>query len=279
MLARIRMKDKIEDIKFVIVDVETTGLSPFSGDRICEIAAVEVKNKEILDVFHSLVNPQRQISAAASAVNHITNSMVKDAPSSRTIMSKFLGFIKGSCLVGHNVNFDMGFIRNELSLIGKSISQNTGIIDTLSMARSLLPKFERHALWYLSQALNLRTVQEHRALSDVKLTKQVFDKLIDLARGQGVDSFSSLHNLFGVNSDLNDMLNDDKISSIKKAINSKAMLEIQYLSFNGSEVTKRKVSPEEIKEQRNNYFLDGFCHLRNEKRSFRVDRIIAVKNI
>ncbi|MFC1703361.1 exonuclease domain-containing protein [Candidatus Omnitrophota bacterium] len=271
------MDTPLRNTEFVIVDVETTGLSPQMGDRICEIAAMRVKGKKIVSTFQSLVNPQRSISYGAYEVNHISDDMVKDAPEFNEILPRFMEFIQDTCLVGYNVNFDLGFIRNELSMLGSDIPLTIGLIDVLRMARRLLPDAGRYPLWHVAQVLKISMPQKHRAFGDVELTKEVFDKLLDILLSKGVDTFSTLHNLFGVNHSLNVDLNNRKLATIQEAIDLEVTLAVKYFSSGRAQMTERQVTPKEIKRERDSYFLKGFCHLRNEERSFKVDRIIDVE--
>src|SRR5262249_44167342 len=87
----LRRKD-FSEITFCVLDVETTGLNPKLGDRICEIALLKTRNTETLATFHTLVNPGRPISPAASAINNISDAMVKDAPSFAAIAPEILAF-------------------------------------------------------------------------------------------------------------------------------------------------------------------------------------------
>jgi len=111
------MNKHIDEVEFTIFDTETTGLDPASGDRIVEIAAVRFKGSERIAAFESLVNPERQISPAAFAVNHISQEMVEGAPHFKEIAPKFLEFSEGSCLCSYNAGFDLAFLTNELKFI------------------------------------------------------------------------------------------------------------------------------------------------------------------
>lgn len=172
----------MKDVKkgtFVILDVETTGLSPFSGDRIIEIAALKVVNLKTVDKFYSFVDPQRDLSLGAFEVNRITPQMLKGAPPSKEVLPRFLEFVGDAHLVGHNVGFDLGFITYELSLINLKLKDEVLVIDTLKMAKEVLPNLGRYALWLVARSLGINRDQNHRAMSDVELTYEVFCQLIE----------------------------------------------------------------------------------------------------
>src|SRR5437868_6642802 len=125
----------IKNTEFVVFDVETTGLSAIDGDRIIEIAAMKIRGEKVIDKFYSLVNPQRLIPPGASRVNNITDDMVADAPSAIEVLPQMVSFISSSCVAGHNVRFDLGFLAYELALMGRKLNEGTPAIDTLKMSR------------------------------------------------------------------------------------------------------------------------------------------------
>ncbi len=184
-----------KDQSFVIFDVETTGLSPQGGDRIVEIAALKIKNMKVVKKFHSLVNPQREIPMGAFSVNGISQDMVKDAPASREILPDFCQFADGSALVGHNVEFDLGFVCYELSLVNQYLDDNAPVIDTLKMARQLLPHLGRYPLWSVAQSLGIKSEQKHRAMADVELTYDVFCNLVKMMGEKDISEVGLLPNV------------------------------------------------------------------------------------
>ncbi|MEW5895328.1 MAG: 3'-5' exonuclease [Candidatus Omnitrophota bacterium] len=184
--------------EFVIFDVETTGLSPKDGDRIIEIAAIKVRNFEVMDKFHSLVNPGRDIPEQAQRVNNITPDMVQNAPGASQILPDFLTFIGGACLCGQNVKFDLDFVCFELSLAGYKMNDNTPALCTIKMAKYFMPHLTTFRLSNLAQAFGIKVGLTHRALADVTLTLEVFKHLVTLAEDQGVVRLSNLLKEFGV---------------------------------------------------------------------------------
>jgi len=184
--------------EFVIFDVETTGLSPVDGDRIIEIAAVRVKGAQVVDQFYSLVNPQRSIPSQASQVNNITDDMVTRAPVAIDVLPQMIHFIGGACVAGHNVRFDLNFLCYELALIGRKLNDQTPAVDTLKMARDLLPYLSNHKLAYLARSLGVVVDQTHRAMADVQITVAVFLRLMEMAGDKDLQNVSVFLNQFGV---------------------------------------------------------------------------------
>ena len=273
------MERFIEDIEFTIFDTETTGLDPGSGDRIVEIAGIRVKGKEIISTFQSLVNPHREISAAAFEVNQITPQMLRKAPSIEEVMPHFLRLIQGSCLCSYNAGFDLGFIDNELRLLGQANLENIVVADVLKMARRLIPKLERYALWFVAQELLIKQEQKHRAFSDVELTLKIFTKFKDMLYAKGIYDYGNFINLFGINPNLVNDIDSQKIAKIQQAIDFGVGLKINYLSSASAEVTEREVIPKEIRQEKGRNYMVGHCSLRNDERTFRVDSILNLEII
>ncbi len=184
--------------EFVIFDVETTGLSPIDGDRIVEIAAVKVKGIKVVDKFYSLVNPQRSMPSQATLVNNITQEMLTTAPVAADILPHMIHFIGGACVAGHNVRFDLNFLCYELALVGRRLNDRTPAVDTLKMARDLLPYLSNHKLAYLARSLGVVVDQTHRAMADVELTVAVFLRLMEMAGDKDLQKASVFLNQFGV---------------------------------------------------------------------------------
>jgi DNA polymerase III epsilon subunit len=271
------MNRHIEDIEFTIFDTETTGLDPESGDRVVEIAAIRFKGKERVASFQKLINPHREISEAAFNVNHISQEMLKDAPDMEEVMPQFLDFISGSCLCSYNAGFDMEFLNNELTLLGRPHLEDIIIVDILKMSRRLLPGLERYALWFVAQQLGSRVKQAHRAFADVEMTLDVFYRLKDILFAKGVADFTSFSHLFTINHKLLENINAQKIAQIQEAIDLGVKLKVRYLPTTGGDLSEREVIPKEIRKENNRSYLVGYCCLRNEERTFRVDGILHLE--
>lgn len=161
---------------YVVFDLETTGISTVS-DQVIEISAVKVKSGAVEEEFTSLVNPGIPIPYAASAVNHITDDMVKGAPDFEEVLVKFLEFAGERVLVGHNIHtFDMKFICRDCKNYYGKVPEND-YIDTLCLARDLLPQLSHHKLVDLAAHYGISQEGAHRALNDCRMNQQVFECL------------------------------------------------------------------------------------------------------
>jgi len=271
------MHKNIDEVEFTIFDTETTGLEPELGDRIVEIAGVRIKGREKIATFTSLVNPNRPISEAAFAVNKITQEMLKDAPAIEEVLPKFLNFIQDSCLCSYNLGFDLEFLNNELKLTGRDVLEGILGVDILKMAKRLLPRQERYALWYVAEILGVKTQQMHRASSDVELALKVFNKLRDELQRKGILDFANFSNLFSIDSAFLENMNNQKIAKIQEAMDLGVRLNIRYLASSSAEVSEREVIPKELRQENNKTYLVGHCYLRNEERTFRIDGILRIE--
>lgn len=271
------MPKNIEEIEFTIFDTETTGLNPFSGDRIVELAGLRVKGRERIAKFDALVNPGREISPEAFVVNKITPEMLKNAPGISVVMPKFLDFIQGSHLCSYNIEFDLNFLNNELKII--SLPELTGQIylDVLTMAKRLMPNQQRYALWFIADKLGVKARQQHRAFSDVEMTWEVFNKLKDMCQEKGITGFTDFSTLFSPHPKILEGAAALRISQVEKAINLKAHLKIKYLSTKDASISLREVIPKEIRQDAKNKYLIGFCCLKKEERTFKIDNILELE--
>ena len=165
--------------EYVLFDIETTGLSP-ATDEIIELSAVKVSRGDIIDTFDTLIRPNRKIPRSATAINGITNDMVKDAPTLEQKLPAFLDFIRGYKLVGHNIHtFDTNFIYDAaLTLCGVQLRND--YVDTLYMARKCLPQLSHHCLGDVCEYFGIGTEGAHRALNDCIMNQKCYEKLGEL---------------------------------------------------------------------------------------------------
>ena len=181
----------LEDATYVVFDVETTGTSSEKGG-ITELGAVKLTGGEIVEEFSTLVNPEMPITPFVVRLTGITNSMVADAPLVGEVMPNFEEFVEGAVLVGHNVQFDCSFVA---AARGESLPNS--VLDTLKLARTLVPGLRRYRLGSLAGHFGVRQVPNHRALSDAAATAEVFAKLQKLLKSAGVRTVGEAISLKG----------------------------------------------------------------------------------
>jgi len=161
----------------IMLDTETTGLSPQNGDKIVEIGAIEVSHRRVRhdQKFHRHINPERHIPAEVVRIHGIDDERVKNEPTFREIADEFLSFIDGATLVIHNAPFDLGFIMHELMEAGKPDIGDIPVIDTLEYARKRHPQ-QRNNLDALCDRYGIERGHRelHGALLDSELLADVY---------------------------------------------------------------------------------------------------------
>ncbi|MBA2286248.1 MAG: GIY-YIG nuclease family protein [Ktedonobacteraceae bacterium] len=179
----------LDEIDFVILDTETTGLRP-GPDRVIEVAGIRLRGGEAVDAFQSLLNPGRRLPPFIVQFTGITQEMLTDAPSAQEVLPDFLRFIEGAIIVGHNVGFDIGFLAHEAQLLGRVFPLDG--LDTIPLARRFLPNLRRFKLDMVAEHLKIPTANRHRAMGDARVTAAVFARLLELARQQGIHTLGHL---------------------------------------------------------------------------------------
>jgi DNA polymerase III subunit epsilon len=164
----------------IILDTETTGLSPSTGDRLVEIGCVELINHlPSGKTYHVYINPERDMPREAEAVHGLSAAFLKDKPVFKSIAQDFLDFIQDAPLIIHNASFDMGFINSELATIGRPAIPQSQVIDTLQMARRSHP-MGPNSLDALCKRYGIDNSKrtKHGALLDAELLADVYLELI-----------------------------------------------------------------------------------------------------
>ena len=174
----------IDDSEFVVLDVETTGLGAYLGDRICEIGAVKLQKDEEIGQFWTMIDPGRPISQGVFAVNGITPEMLMDAPASEAILPDLMEFIGNSVIVAYNAKFDMRFIQSELRTAGHEDLNNT-VLDVMALAKRLMPDMGRFPLWNVAQRLGISFPHQHRSMYDVRATLRIFLRFLHVLKANG----------------------------------------------------------------------------------------------
>ncbi|MCD8133956.1 MAG: PolC-type DNA polymerase III [Clostridiales bacterium] len=184
---------------FVVFDIETTGFSP-DKNRIIEIGAVKVENGRVTDRFSSFVNPQIPIPYEIEQLTGIRDEMVMDAPLIRETLARFMEFSKDAVMVAHNADFDMSFIRKNCDMLG--IPCEKTVLDTVALARLLLPQLNRFKLDTVAKALNISLNHHHRAVDDAGCTAEIFIKFIEMLTAQDVKTLDQLVQMNAVSADM-----------------------------------------------------------------------------
>ena len=185
-------KNQNLDDTYVVFDLETTGFSPIK-DRIIEIGAVKIEKGEIIDRFSSFVNPEIPIPFKIEELTGIKDDMVLDAPLIQKILPEFLDFCQGTTLVAHNAAFDVSFIDKNCERL--NIPFHVTSIDTVALARVLLPGLHRFKLDTVAKALNIKLQNHHRAVDDAACTALIFVKFIEMLKERNIASLDQINQM------------------------------------------------------------------------------------
>jgi DNA polymerase III subunit epsilon len=179
---------RLEDVAFTVFDTETTGLDPDGGDRIISIGAVRVVNGRVLrqETFERLVQPRRSVPASSTAIHGITADMLEGEPTIAEVLPAFVRFAEDTVLVGHNVGFDLRFVKLAEAEAGISLSQPA--LDTLLLHAALHPDHDEHTLEAIAGRLGVSVVGRHTALGDALVTAEVFVALLSMLRSRRVET-------------------------------------------------------------------------------------------
>lgn len=301
-----KIKDKtlvkdIDEIPFVILDLETTGLNAKLKDRIIEIGAIKMLNGKVIDELNSLINPLRPIALGAYKVNKIDNLMLEKAPIFEKFSTQLLDFIKDSVIVAYNAPFDVSFLEKELYLLNinanfylsnspikqkieyiqvpdyqlpLNINPNTTklnyyVIDVLYLVRNIIPKIPMYKQSFIANYLGISHKPTHRALSDAYSTMEIFKVLIQLLKNLG---FRKLNDLIDTNG-IYRKISNKRIEKLNSAILNQQKIEIDYLNQYG--FRKYKILPVNFDSER--CTLEAIID--NYTEHFFIDRIFKIDEI
>ncbi|EGX77753.1 DNA polymerase III, alpha subunit, Gram-positive type [Dorea formicigenerans 4_6_53AFAA] len=194
-LQDVAVNEKGQSLKgtYVVFDLETTGFSS-AKDKIIEIGAVKVENGEITDKYSTFVNPKIPIPFRITQLTSITDEMVMESPEIETILPQFLKFVGDAVLVAHNASFDVSFIEENCRQQG--IEPNFTSVDTVGLARVLLPTLSKFKLNVVAKALNISQEHHHRAVDDARVTAEIYVKFIQMLEERGIETLDQM-NHFG----------------------------------------------------------------------------------
>jgi DNA polymerase III epsilon subunit family exonuclease len=271
----------LHDTPLAFVDVETTGAAADLGDRVIEIGIVRIERGQRVASYAQLINPQRRISPGVIALTGITPDMVADQPCFADQLPAMLELLQGAAILGHNVRFDLWFLTKELRRCGLDICQalhNAPVFDTVRIARR---RFGRggNALQTLAPRLGIIPSQAHRALADAQTTAGVFKQLMLPVGGWSLCLCDVMREQGGP---INLLPHNPRQSllplELEEALDHGCCVTMEYLDARDQR-THRVVEPLHVRRHNGELLLIAHCHLRNERRSFKVDRIVTLTRL
>jgi len=264
----------LAETTFAVFDVETTGLSPAYGDRVCEVACVRLTGDLEVERFVSFVDPGRSLSLGAAAVNGITPEMLAGAPPFAAIAGQLLALLDGAVLVAHNAPFDLGFLAMELEIAHVPPPEGE-VVDTLTLARRVF-RFPRNGLQAVAHALQIEAGAAHRAMGDACTTAQVLGHILwEVGSRWGVSTLGQLLDFQGGSIPYPYPQTLPLPPALAEALQSSGQVRMRYVDAQGQE-TVRLVRPLRVHEQRGYLYLVAHCHKAGDLRTFRLDRVVEL---
>lgn len=163
---------------YIVLDIETTGLSPVKNE-IIELSAIRVVNNKITEEFSKLINPECYVSSFITNLTGITTEMLYEAEKAPIVIKEFMDFLSESIVIGHNITFDISFIDAKLKKF-YGTSFNNDYIDTLKIARKFLPQLPSKKLGLIAKHFKLDTNGMHRGLKDCMVTNTCYQKFLQM---------------------------------------------------------------------------------------------------
>ena len=184
-------------VSFLVVDVETTGISAWAGDRVTEVAAVHVKDGAVREAFHSLVNPGRAIPPFITDLTGIDDAMVKDAPRFGEIAGELAHHLVGRVFVAHNARFDWNFLSAEYARVASAPLESivTEQLCTVRLSRRFLSHLPRRNLDAVANHYGVVIDDRHRAMGDARATAHVLIGLLRDAERSGLYTWEALEDV------------------------------------------------------------------------------------
>lgn len=259
-----------------VVDVETTGLSATKGDRVVELAIVRAAH--LLDPepveFSTLINPGMAMPATAEGIHGISDQMLANEPRFSAVIDPMNALLDGAVFVAHNARFDLGFLEVECARCQVDPPKHGPVLDSLRVARTLFA-FPSCGLSALSARMAVDLSNHHRALADAKATLQILRQMlvsVDPHRQQSVTGFLEFLTQMRKGGQVRKQMKQQ----LRAAAKEKATLDIDYTKINGpgALTTTRRITVDSLQPPN----IKAWCHLRDEQRIFRLDRIQRISN-
>lgn len=247
------LKENIEKFNLVFFDLETTGLDVVKGDAICEIGALKIKEREVIDKFHTLINPEISVPEEAFRIHQISDADLQGAPHFEDVAGNFLNFLDDSIIFAYNIEFDLSFINYGFKQLNKRPVENPAI-DVLCMARKTL-RLSRYNLSSIASYFNIEYLgQMHRAIDDALVTSKVFFRLRDILRKSNLNNLEDYLSLYGFNNEIFKTRQEPKIELVNKAISAKLFLKARYFSYQNI-MEQERIKPIDLSRENKNLFL------------------------
>ena len=268
-------------IPIACIDVETTGASADYGDRIIEIGIVRYDNGIKTAEYQQLIDPRRRISAGVSALTGITQPMCDGQPTFYQQLPSMLPLLTGAAILGHNIRFDLSFLLRECAGAGVDLCatlEKPHVLDTVRIARR---RFGRggNGLSTLARRLGHEPAIVHRALPDALTTAIVFELLLVSVGGWNICLCDVLKEQGGPMGLMPASPRENPLPfELQEALDQRRPVLMEYLDANQMR-THRVIDPIQIRRAAGELILIAHCHLRNDRRNFKLERIVRLTRL
>lgn len=273
---------RLHELPIAVVDVETTGASAEFGDRVIELGIVRIIAGRRVAEYQQLLDPQRKISGGVVVLTGITQEMVTGQPTFAGQLERIVQLLGGAVILGHNVRFDLSFLDKEFRRCGQDMTTVLGptvpVLDTVRMARR---RFGRggNGLGMLARRLGVEPVTAHRALADAQTTHLVFERLIEHVGGWSAclcDVMASQGGPMGLQPAT--PRENPLPLELEEALEQRRPVLMVYLDARQKK-TERMIEPLQIRRFKGELHLIAHCHLRQDRRTFKIERIVELRRV
>ena len=271
--------DKLRQVPLVFVDVETTGASTDYGDRVIEIGIARYEQGVRIAEYQQLIDPQRRIGPGIVALTGITPEMCAGQPHFADCLPRIIDLMCGAVVIGHNVRFDLSFLTAEFRRCRQAINECLigcrHVLDTVRIARR---RFGRggNGLQRLAPRLGVVPSAAHRALADAITTAGVFERLLEPVGGWEMCLCDAIAQQGGPMGLLPASPRESLLPlELQEALEQRTQVRMEYLDGD-QQRTQRLISPLRLRRRHGELRLVAHCHLRDEPRSFKLDRIVRL---
>jgi DNA polymerase III epsilon subunit family exonuclease len=272
----------LSKIPIAVVDVETTGASADWGDRVIEMGIVRIENGQRVAEYQQLLDPDRKVSAGITALTGISQQMVDGQPRFIDQLDRITELLSGAIILGHNVRFDLSFINKEFRRCGKELPGLLGpgvqVLDTVRIARR---RFGRggNGLGRLAMRLGIEPVSAHRALADAQTTHLVFEQLMIPLGGWSTCLCDVLRDQGGPMGLMPVSPKENPLPlELEEALEQRRPVLMIYLDARQMR-TERVIQPLEIRRTGGDMLLIAHCQMRDDRRTFKLDRIVELRRL
>jgi DNA polymerase III epsilon subunit family exonuclease len=269
---------KLHDTPLAFLDTETTGASAEFGHRVIELGIVRVEKGKTVAEYQQLIDPQRRVSPGVTALTGISQAMVEGQPTFADQLPAAMELLKGAVVLGHNVRFDLSFLRKEFRRSGMEITEVLGEVPVMDTVRIARRRFGRggNGLQMLAPRMGILPSVAHRALADAQTTAAVFEKLMEPVGGWNMCLCDAIREQGGPMGLLPVNPRESLLPlELEEALEQRKPVMMQYLDGRQCR-TERVIQPLHVRRSNGELMLVAHCHLRGEQRTFKIERIVQL---